>query len=69
MLSTMASQRSPLPSFEQLPLNEGDPPNSAWGLWGDSKLTSIGSLNYLTDEIVLKTIHEEIKTGERTGLE
>lgn len=65
----MASRRVPLPSFEQLPLNKDDPPNSAWGLWDDLKHTSLGSLNYLTDDLVLKTFREEVKTGERTGLE
>lgn len=65
----MASRRTPFPDFEQLPLNEGDPRNSAWGLWDDSKGASLGSLNYLTDDIVLRTVREEVKTGERTGLE
>lgn len=65
----MASRRRPLPSFEELPLNPGNPPNSAWGLWEDEKGSSLGSLNYLTDELVLKTVREEIKTGERTSLE
>ncbi|KAJ5604594.1 hypothetical protein N7510_009748 [Penicillium lagena] len=64
----MAPQRNPLPSFDQLPLREGDPPNSAWGLWGDGPDSALGSLNYLTDELVLKTIKEEVKTGERIGL-
>lgn len=65
----MASRRNPLPQFEQLPLNMDDPPNSAWGLWDDSKHTSLGSLNYLTDDLVLKAFREEVKTGERIGLE
>lgn len=65
----MVSRRNPLPKLEQLPLNEGDPPNSAWGLWDDSKDASLGSLNYLTADIVLRTVREEVKTGERTGLE
>jgi hypothetical protein len=65
----MTQRQTPLPAFNTLPLQEGEPPNSAWGLWGDSKDTSLGSLNYLTDELVLRTTKEEIKTGERVGLE
>lgn len=64
----MAPPLNPLPSFDELPLREGDPPNSAWGLWGDGSDSALGSLNYLTDELVLKTIKEEVKTGERIGL-
>jgi hypothetical protein len=65
----MTQRQTPLPAFNTLPLQEGEPPNSAWGLWGDSKDTSLGSLNYLTDELVLRTTKEEVKTGERVGLE
>lgn len=56
-----------IPKLEELPLNAGDPPNSAWGLWGPGD--KLGSLNYLTGEVVLKTIQEEVKTGDRVGLE
>jgi hypothetical protein len=56
---------SKLPSFDQLPLNEGDPPYSAWGLWGED--SALGSLNYLTDEVVAKAV-QEVKTGERVAL-
>ncbi|KAL1854819.1 hypothetical protein Daus18300_011335 [Diaporthe australafricana] len=55
------------PEFHELPLNTGDPPYSAWGLWGAGD--KLGSLNYLTDEVVLKTIKEEVITGERVGLD
>lgn len=65
----MATRKTPLPELRQLPLNEDDPPHSAWGLWNDSKTASLGSLNYLTDDIVLKTTREEVRTGERVGLE
>lgn len=58
----------PLPSFKELPLQDGDPPNSAWGLWGDGPDSALGSLNYLTDDLLLRTVKEEIKTGERVGL-
>ncbi|KAI9150710.1 putative cyclase [Paramyrothecium foliicola] len=65
----MANRRSPLPSLSELPLHEGDPPNSAWGLWGDLTTASLGSLNYLTDELVLQTTREEVQTGTRVGLD
>lgn len=64
----MTPQPKAFPSFDQLPLHEGDPPNSAWGLWGDGPDSALGSLNHLTDELVLRTIKEEVKTGERVGL-
>jgi hypothetical protein len=57
----------PLPSLDELPLKAGDPPNSAWGLWGPGD--KLGSLNYLTDEAVLTAVKEEVQTGARVGLE
>ncbi|SPO06780.1 uncharacterized protein DNG_09474 [Cephalotrichum gorgonifer] len=65
----MAPPAEPLPSLDQLPLRKGDPPNSAWGLWGDGPDSALGSLNYLTEELVARTVQEEIKTGERVGLD
>uniref|UniRef100_A0A8H7NBP4 Cyclase n=1 Tax=Bionectria ochroleuca TaxID=29856 RepID=A0A8H7NBP4_BIOOC len=64
----MPPKLNPLPPLSQLPLNEGDPPYSAWGLW-EGHDSSLGSLNYLTDEIVLKTLREEVRTGARIGLD
>lgn len=64
----MAHRLNPLPSLSQLPLRNGDPPNSAWGLWGDDPTSDLGSLNYLTDDVVLKAMREEVNTGERVGL-
>ena len=57
--------RKELPAFKELPLRKGDPPFSAWGLWENDQL---GALNYLTDELVLKTAKDEIRTGLRVGL-
>ncbi|KUL90676.1 hypothetical protein ZTR_00225 [Talaromyces verruculosus] len=54
-----------LPRFDELPLREGDPPLSAWGLWKDPAL---GALNYLNDAKVSSTAKEEIRTGERVTL-
>ena len=65
----VAPRINPLPDLDSLPLRAGDPPRSAWGLWGDSEDASLGSLNYLTDELVLKTAKKEVRTGERVGLE
>lgn len=65
----MARRLQPLPTLSELPLNPEDPPTSAWGLWGDSKEASLGSLNYLTDEAALKAAKEEIQTGQRVSLE
>jgi len=39
-----------LPSFDELPVYPGFPPNSAWGLFGDTDQT--GTLNLLTPERV-----------------
>lgn len=54
-----------VPKFEELPLREGDPPFSAWGLWENSAL---GALNYLSQENTLRAAKEEIQTGARVGL-
>lgn len=56
-----------LPKLSELPLEPGNPPNSAWGLWG--KGDRLGSLNYLTDEAVLNALKTEVKSGQRVGLE
>jgi hypothetical protein len=62
----MLTKPSPLPPLSSLPLRPGDPPRSAWGRWG--KDDQLGTLNYLTVELVQKTIRGEIKTGHRVGL-
>lgn len=54
------------PSFEDLPLRQGDPPWSAWGLYGDHD--QLGTLNLLTPDAV-KEAAKEIKTGIRVGLD
>ncbi|KAL4806516.1 putative cyclase-domain-containing protein [Aspergillus unguis] len=58
------SLAQPLPSFDNLPLNPDDPPHSAWGLW---KNPGLGTLNHLTDSVVLRAA-QEIKSGERVTL-
>ena len=39
-----------LPSYDELPYKPGNPPRSAWGLWGD--YDQIGTINLLTPERV-----------------
>jgi hypothetical protein len=58
-----------VPNFADLPLHLGDPPNSAWGLWNQHGFDEqLGALNYLTDDLVKRTIHEVVRTGKRIGL-
>ncbi|KAF3770990.1 hypothetical protein M406DRAFT_245045 [Cryphonectria parasitica EP155] len=52
-----------IPSFDSLPLREGDPPHSAWGLYGDHD--ELGTLNRLTDERVAAAAKVEIQKGTR----
>jgi hypothetical protein len=51
-----------IPKFSELPLRSGDPPYAAWGLYGDKD--EKGTINRLTDEIILKAA-AEIQTGTR----
>jgi hypothetical protein len=53
------------PSFSSLPLKEGDPHHSAWGLWGPDD--QLGTLNFLTEENTLEAA-KEIKEGVRVNL-
>lgn len=52
-----------IPSFDDLPLREGDPHHSAWGLYGDND--ELGTLNRLTDERVAAAAKNEIQKGTR----
>lgn len=52
-----------LPSFFDLPLRRGDPPFSAWGLYGDDD--QLGAVNRLTDELVKEAARDEIQSGVR----
>lgn len=51
-----------LPKFSDLPLNKGDPPHSAWGVYGSDD--ELGTINRLTDDVVMRA-KEEIQTGVR----
>lgn len=55
-----------IPSFDDLPLREGDPHHSAWGLYGDND--ELGTLNRLTDERVAAAARGEIRKGTRVSL-
>lgn len=52
-----------IPSFDSLPLRDGDPHHSAWGLYGDND--QLGTLNRLTDERVASAAKNEIQKGTR----
>ncbi|KAF2152248.1 hypothetical protein K461DRAFT_321288 [Myriangium duriaei CBS 260.36] len=57
--------RSRRPKFSGLPLRPGDPPASAWGLWGDDD--ELGTLNLLTSDVVKNAV-AEVRTGETVPL-
>lgn len=57
---------NPRPPFESLPWRHGDPPFSAWGLYGNDD--QIGTLNLLTPERT-KAAASEIQTGVRISLD
>lgn len=52
-----------IPSFDDLPLREGDPHHSAWGLYGDHD--ELGTLNRLTNDRVVAAAKNEIQKGIR----
>ncbi|KAL2823613.1 hypothetical protein BDW59DRAFT_163191 [Aspergillus cavernicola] len=54
------------PHFADLPLRKGDPPWSAWGLYGQND--QLGTLNLLTPTTVAEAA-KEILTGHRIGLD
>ncbi|KAK3685579.1 hypothetical protein B0T22DRAFT_492468 [Podospora appendiculata] len=55
-----------IPPFDSLPLREGDPKLSAWGLYGPDD--ELGTLNRLTDERVAAAAKSEIRTGARVSM-
>lgn len=61
--SNIVLNENGIPPFESLPLRKGDPPYSAWGLYGDND--ELGTLNRQTDEIIAAAAKSEIKTGKR----
>ncbi|MEA3018726.1 MAG: hypothetical protein QOI47_250 [Actinomycetota bacterium] len=49
-----------LPAYDDLPVREGAPPHSSWGVWGDGDV--LGCLNLLTPERVVRAA-SLIRTG------
>ena len=54
-----------LPSYDQLPVRDGAPAQSSWGVWGDDDV--FGTLNLLTPERVLAAARS-IRTGRTFAL-
>jgi hypothetical protein len=54
-----------LPGYADLPVREGLPPGSSWGVWGDRDV--FGTLNLLSPERVLAAT-KAIRTGRTFGL-
>ena len=52
--------------FAALPLDKNGPHGNAWGRWGPND--QLGTLNFLTDDVVAKAVSECVKTGQRTSL-
>lgn len=53
-------------SFAELPLDKNGPHGNAWGKWGPND--QLGTLHYLTDDVVSKAAGECIKSGQRISL-
>lgn len=49
-MSITENETTRLPSFDELPVKPGNPPKSAWGLWGEQD--EVGTINLLTPERV-----------------
>jgi hypothetical protein len=52
---------SKIPTFDQLPIRPGLPPDSAWGVFGDDD--ELGCLNFLTPEGLVEAAHS-VKSGQ-----
>lgn len=53
-------------SFADLPLDKNGPHGNAWGKWGPDD--QLGTLNYLTEDVVAKAARECVRTGQRISL-
>lgn len=67
------------PAFDDLPLREGDPPYSAWGLWGEddnigmlvrvkSFITCVVPADYCQQNWLSKEVVKDAATEIREGL-
>lgn len=66
--SAMSNSISTAPSipFSSLPLDPSGPHGNAWGKWGPDD--QLGTLNYLTDDIVAAAARENLRIGKRVSL-
>src|SRR4051794_15236898 len=55
-----------LPRYEDLPVRDGAPPGSAWGVWGDPD--HLGCLNLLTPERAASAAARCVRSGRSYGL-
>ncbi len=55
------SGSGPLPSYADLPIREGLPAGSSWGVWGDDD--RFGCLNLLSADSVRRAAHASVRTG------
>lgn len=60
------AQQPKIPSFAELPVDKKGPHGNAWGLWGEDD--QLGTLNYLTPEVVSRAVKEEVQIGLRISL-
>lgn len=57
-----------VPRFEELPIQPGAPPESAWGVFDSGGERDVyGTLNFITPEAVVAA-REEIQTGKSAVL-
>jgi hypothetical protein len=52
--------------FTPLPLDPSGPHGNAWGKWGSDD--QLGTLSYLTDDVVAAAARENVRTGKRVSL-
>jgi hypothetical protein len=55
-----------LPSYDELPVREGAPAGSSWGLWGEAD--HLGCLNLLTPERAASAAARCVRSGRSFGL-
>src|SRR5262245_11740830 len=55
-----------LPRYDELPVRDGAPPGSAWGVWGDPD--HLGCLNLLTPERAASAAARCVRSGRSFGL-
>ena len=66
MLSQSTANEPQELDFAALPLDKNGPHGNAWGRWGPDD--QLGTLNFLTDDVVAKAVSDCVKTGQRTSL-